>query len=100
MAKRKHVENAGAESPVPAGAVTGDHDPVHPSGRQDHAVEDLGGLAAEVESFLSRRSELARKLTQEIEATEKKLAELKRTAALLFPPESQVEVEKESPERK
>ena len=40
---------------------------------------------AEVESFLSRRDELARKLAEEIEATEKKLAELKKIAASLFP---------------
>jgi len=40
---------------------------------------------AEVQSFLSRRDELARKLSEEIEVTEKKLAELRSTLASLFP---------------
>lgn len=42
-------------------------------------------LIEEVQQFLGKRAELAAKLTQEIEATEKKLVELKRTVALLFP---------------
>jgi hypothetical protein len=42
-------------------------------------------LMTEVESFLGRRDELAKKLADEIVATEKKLAELKKTAASLFP---------------
>lgn|GEM_PF-4402476 len=49
------------------------------------APEPAHPLMAEVESFLSKRDELARKLALEIEATEKKLAELKKTAASLFP---------------
>jgi hypothetical protein len=48
------------------------------------AAEELW-LVAEVQAFLSKRGELAEKLAREIEATEKKLAELKRTAALLNP---------------
>ena len=42
-------------------------------------------LMDEVQSFLAARDELAKKLAAEIAAMEKKLAELKRTAALLFP---------------
>ncbi len=42
-------------------------------------------LLEEVQQFLSRRAELASRLTQEIEATEKKLVDLKRTVAMLFP---------------
>ncbi len=42
-------------------------------------------LLAEVQSFIQKREELARKLADEIAATETKLAELKRTAAALFP---------------
>jgi hypothetical protein len=42
-------------------------------------------LLAEVQSFLSKREELARKLAEEIAATEAKLAELRKTAASLFP---------------
>lgn len=48
-------------------------------------VEQVDSLMAEVESFLSRRDELAQKIAAEIEATELKLAELKKTAASLFP---------------
>lgn len=48
-------------------------------------VEQADSLMAEVESFLSRRDELAQKIAAEIEATELKLAELKKTAASLFP---------------
>lgn len=51
----------------------------------DFAAADALGLVAEVQSFLSKRGELAEKLAREIEATEKKLEELKRTAALLLP---------------
>lgn len=47
--------------------------------------EQVGTLMAEVECFLSKRDELARKIADEIEATERKLAELKKTAASLFP---------------
>lgn len=55
-------------------------------------IHDLGLLADEIQSFLQQRQELADKLAQEIEATERKLAELKRTAAMLFPedPSSQI----------
>src|SRR5579871_2764093 len=49
------------------------------------AVPDVHPLMAEVQSFLSRRDELARKLSEEIEVTEKKLAELRSTLASLFP---------------
>lgn len=42
-------------------------------------------LMAEVQTFLATRDELAKKLAEEIAATEKKLAELKRTAAMLYP---------------
>jgi hypothetical protein len=42
-------------------------------------------LLDEVQSFLAVREELAKKLASEIAATEKKLAELKQTAAMLFP---------------
>jgi hypothetical protein len=42
-------------------------------------------LLAEVQSFIQRREELARKLADEIAATETRLAELKKTAAALFP---------------
>jgi hypothetical protein len=51
------------------------------------AVQDapVDPLMAEVESFLSKRDELAQRIADEIEALEQKLAELKETAASLFP---------------
>lgn len=42
-------------------------------------------LMEEVQSFLNLRDELARKLAAEIQMMEDKLAELKKTAAALFP---------------
>ena len=49
------------------------------------SCDALAGISEEVQSFLSRRDDLAEKLAREIEATELKLAELKRSAALLYP---------------
>jgi molecular chaperone DnaK (HSP70) len=51
----------------------------------DEEVEQVDPLMAEVESFLSKRDELARKIAAEIETLEQKLAELKETATSLFP---------------
>ncbi|WP_373652500.1 hypothetical protein [Schlesneria sp. DSM 10557] len=53
-------------------------------------IEDLAGeapanLKSEIETFISLRDELARKLADEIAATELKLAQLRETAASLFP---------------
>lgn len=42
-------------------------------------------LMHEVQTFFTQRDALARKLAAEIEATERKLEELKQTAARLFP---------------
>lgn len=42
-------------------------------------------LMDEIQSFINLREELSRKLAAEIEAMEEKLAELKKTAASLFP---------------
>lgn len=88
MARRKQSEDL---EPAPADALD--------DGTFAPSVEELGPLAEEVRSFMDRRDELARKLAEEIEATEKKLAELRRTAAALFP-ESSEEEEPERPERK
>jgi len=59
-----------------------------PQAAADEANGQLGELGREVEAFLAQRQQLAQKLAEEIAATEQKLAELKRTAAALFPPES------------
>jgi hypothetical protein len=49
------------------------------------SAEPATPLIAEVHSFLSKRDELAKKLSEEIAATEAKLIELRKTAAALFP---------------
>ncbi|QDU28122.1 hypothetical protein ETAA8_32220 [Anatilimnocola aggregata] len=86
MSKKKHRENAvtteestSSESAGAASAAAADSTAVIASS------EAATPLLAEVQSFLSKRDELARKLADEITATEAKLAELKRTAASLFP---------------
>jgi hypothetical protein len=73
MARRKQMDEVESES------SEGELDNFAPS------AAELGPLADEVRSFLGRKEELAQKLAHEIETTEKKLAELKRTAAALFP---------------
>jgi hypothetical protein len=55
------------------------------TGYPSAAADDLGELAGEVQSFIARRNELLRRLNLEIEATEKKLLELRRTKERLFP---------------
>lgn len=53
---------------------------------QDSAAsEPLDPLMDEVQTFINLRDELARKLAAEIDAMEQKLADLKKTAASLFP---------------
>ena len=47
--------------------------------------EHVDPLMADVKTFLSKRDELARKFAEEIETLEQRLAELKETAASLFP---------------
>jgi hypothetical protein len=81
MAKKKHSENHAAVPSAPAAIASeaAGHDD------DDLSAEPLGELAGEVRAFIDRREELAAKLVQEIAFTEKKLAELKRTLALLFP---------------
>jgi hypothetical protein len=81
MAKRKHSQSQASDSHAHAPAVDKALEPRS----ADLSAERLGGLAEEVRAFIDRRDELAGKLAQEIELTEKKLADLKRTAALLFP---------------
>lgn len=59
--------------------------PPTPEGSLVTAPAEGMPLLAEVQSFIQRREELARKLADEIAATETKLVELKKTAAALFP---------------
>lgn len=55
-----------------------------------HCSPEMACLTGEVQTFLSKRDELAQKLAREIEITEKKLAELKHSAAMLFPEKDSV----------
>ena len=85
IAKKQHKENGSVK--------TAELTPTFHVGVEGKAIlessplpgEHVHPLMAEVESFLSRRDELARKLAEEIVSTEKKLAELKKIAASLFP---------------
>jgi hypothetical protein len=50
-----------------------------------HALTQGDPLVDEVQTFVARRSELAKKLAEEIKTTEKKLADLRKTASMLSP---------------
>lgn len=86
MTKKKHrehpLEKTAEPAPADAAITTTEQDPA-PSSTSSPDVQEP--LMEEVQSFFHKRAELARKLADEIEATEQKLAELKRTAAMLFP---------------
>ena len=93
MRKSKQLEN----QPAHASAVFDGDEALADRSDPNSGPEDLGEFANEVQSFVTRRNEMARKLNKEIEAAERKLAELRRTKARLFP-EGSVEIPSE-PER-
>ncbi len=80
MAKKKQTESSpsATESTVEANAPATEAEAAEPT-------QPLGELAKEVQDFIAQREQLAQKLAEEIAATEQKLAELKRTAVMLFP---------------
>ena len=84
MAKKKHPREA---NPVQAVVETSEHpiDQTNSAALPAERTIPADSLVEEVQSFLDRRAALAKKLVDEIAATEKKLAELKKTAAMLFP---------------
>lgn len=57
-------------------------------------------ILAEVQQFLQKRADLANRLTAEIDSTERKLAELKRTLEQLFPENSSFPSAKERKAKK
>ena len=61
-----------------------------PSPVHDSVPAESLAIMDRVQAFLALRTELAANLAAEIEATEKKLAELRKTAALLFPESTSV----------
>lgn len=81
MAKKKQSDSSPATTDDAAQPDTIDTAPAV----SNSPADDLGGLAQDVQEFIARREQLAQRLADEIAATEKKLAELKRTAAALFP---------------
>src|SRR4051812_6282147 len=83
MAKKKQTEPTAAKETKKTPATN--WSPAGATGSIAPSASKTDSLSGEVQSFLSKRDELADKLAREIEATEKKLAELKRSAALLFP---------------
>lgn len=56
-------------------------------------------LRDEITAFLAKREELAQKVADEIAATEKKLAELKQTAALLLAESKEPPVKDRKPKK-
>ena len=85
MAKKRPHEIAD-ETLTESIPTQGVHSDVPLDSLQTESVnEPADPLLEEVQSFLNLRDELARKLAAEIELTEQKLAELKKTAASLFP---------------
>lgn len=80
MSKKKHQDSSAEES-IENSAVQ------HAEGDAANGTPMAEGnsLLAEVEQFLQQRQELAQKLAAEIAATERKLADLRKTAAALFP---------------
>jgi len=92
MSKKKPAEtNADNSTFEAASEVPPDRSSVSPSENCERAPADstevvaasAASLISEVQSFLERREELSRQLAEEIEATEKRLVELRRTASLL-----------------
>ncbi len=86
MAKKRHRDtqtvNAPEPTPIASEAATA---PPPPESESPTAAPAAPSLLDEVQSFLAQREELAKKLAEEIAATEQKLVELKKTAAQLFP---------------
>lgn len=91
MSKKKPAEaNADNSAPEAASEVPSEMAVGPPAERRERSsgdsqevAEPTATLISEVQSFLERREELSRKLAEEILATEKRLADLRRTAGLL-----------------
>ncbi len=84
MAKNKYRPEAN-RTPVKPEPIAAAKPAEETPASTEETTTQAGSVFDEVQAFLAQRAELTRKLAEEIEATEKKLAELKRTAALLAP---------------
>jgi hypothetical protein len=98
MTRKKHrekpaVKSAELSTPAASAAVPAEPPPAETANGPQSAAPQSAAPSArpaeplldEVQTFLSRRAELAQKLADEIAATEQRLVELKQTAAMLFP---------------
>lgn len=87
MAKKKHTEGTPVTSLEAIMNEGTSSDTQVVTEQLPSSAEPIHPLIEEVECFYILRAELHRKLSVEIHATEHKLAELKKTAASLFPEE-------------
>ena len=108
MSKKKHKRTAPVTSPAEQTQAADDSSAtasalsaaINESVVATASTPESCALLDEVQSFLAAREELAKKLASEIAATEKKLAELKQTAAMLFPAAPAVSSPKEKKAKK
>jgi len=92
MAKKKSTEKTTESREVDAGAkhngdveaTAGDATLIE-AATPAYLADEAAFLAAEVQTFLNKRGELAERLAREIEATQRRLEELRRSLALLSP---------------
>jgi hypothetical protein len=91
MAKKKPLEDTDEAQSAQT------NEPSTPIENGSQKKTDSGnGLMEEIQTFMSMRDELAQKLAAEIEETERKLEELRNTAASLFPQAAKSAVEKKA----
>lgn len=98
MAKKKSAEKTTESREADAGAEhAGELETAQDQASADEALiieaatpayvaDEAAFLAAEVHAHLSKRGELAERIAREIEATERRLEELRRSLVLLSPP--------------
>lgn len=84
MAKKKAHEDEDEIAAQPGSEATSANE--NPSSADP---ESNSPLMEEIQTFMAMRDELAQKLAVEIEATERRLEELRKTAASLFPQASE-----------
>ncbi len=84
-AKRQDRETASVKSVEETASPSVNLEDQVPADSSITTEEHVDPLMADVKTFLSKRDELARKFAEEIDALEQRLAELKETAASLFP---------------
>lgn len=94
MSKKKHRPSSTVETTTPEAAPL-----VDPSCPPVTSASAALPLHEEIAAFLARREELYRKVAEEIASTEKRLAELKHTAALLLAERSESSAKDRKPKK-